>query len=169
MLDILLAAVRNNAKWCDSVTPGIFTESTWYSPRRTPDYYPDAITLRPTAIPDDFLPHIDASPGCSVKDSFAALDLTWYGFVELFRAQWIHRPAGSPGPIEVDADLTHAAGVVGVTNAVGTVWSAVIGSAAARFPGVPLVGYERGADLTRALASGFTTVGPLVVWQRPAN
>jgi hypothetical protein len=31
-----------------------------------------------------------------VKDSFAALDLTSAGFVELFAAQWIHRPAGSP-------------------------------------------------------------------------
>src|SRR5579885_718955 len=99
---MLLAAVRNNAEWCDSVAPGIFTESTWYSPRRTPEFYPDAITLRPDATPEDFLPHIDASPGCGVKDSFAALDLTRYGFVELFRAQWIHRPAGSPGQVDLD-------------------------------------------------------------------
>jgi hypothetical protein len=166
---MLLAAVRNNAEWCDSVAPGTFGAAAWYSARRTPVYYPDAITLRPDATPDDFLPHIDASPGCSVKDSFGTLDLARYGFVELFRAQWIHRCAGSPGQLDVDAVLTHAAGVVGVTNVAGNVWPAVIASAAARFPGLPLVGYERGADLAHALDAGFTTIGPLIVWQRPVS
>lgn len=165
----LLAAIRNNAEWCDSVMPGVFGESTWHSPRRAPRYYPDAITLRPDATIEDFLPHIDSSPGCSVKDSFAALDLTRYGFVELFRAQWIHRCAGSPGRIEVAAVLTQAAGVVGVSNVAGDVWPAVLASAAARFPGVPLVGYERGEDLAHALAAGFTAIGPLIVWQRPVS
>jgi hypothetical protein len=37
-------------------------------------------------------------PGCSVKDSFATLDLTSHGFVELFTAQWILRPPGLPAP-----------------------------------------------------------------------
>jgi hypothetical protein len=45
----------------------------------------------------------------------------------------------------------------------------VIASAAARFPGLPLVGYERGADLAHALDAGFTTIGPLIVWQRPVS
>lgn len=35
-----------------------------------------------------------ASPGCSVKDSFACLDLEPLGLEVLFEAQWIHRPAG---------------------------------------------------------------------------
>jgi hypothetical protein len=35
------------------------------------------------------------SPGASVKDSFADLDLTGAGFRVLFEAQWIHRPAGA--------------------------------------------------------------------------
>ncbi|GHJ36439.1 hypothetical protein Sm713_20480 [Streptomyces sp. TS71-3] len=65
------------------------------SARRTPEYHPDAVTLRPDAAAADVLSGIDtASPGCSVKDSFATLDLTAAGFVELFTAQWIHRPAG---------------------------------------------------------------------------
>lgn len=66
---------------------------------RTPPYYPDAITLRHDAAPADFLPEIDTwSPGCSVKDSFATLDLTSSGFAELFAAQWIHRQAGLAAP-----------------------------------------------------------------------
>ncbi|MFI2412053.1 hypothetical protein [Streptomyces sp. NPDC018947] len=96
------AAARNNADWCASVCrshgiPSTFGATAWHSAHRTPPYYPDAVTLDPDAVPTDFLPEIDmASPGCSIKDSFAALDLTSDGFVELFTAQWIHRPAGIP-------------------------------------------------------------------------
>jgi hypothetical protein len=38
--------------------------------------------------------------GCSIKDSFASLDLTARGFRVLFDAQWIVRrgPAIPPGP-----------------------------------------------------------------------
>ena len=32
------------------------------------------------------------------------------------------------------------------------------------FPGFPLVGYERGYELTAAHQAGFETVGPLRVW-----
>lgn len=98
------AAARNNADWCALVCrshgiPNTVGEAVWCSARRTPQYYPDAVTLRPGATPGDFLTEVDtASPGCSVKDSFATLDLTPDGFVELFTAQWIHRPAGLPAP-----------------------------------------------------------------------
>jgi len=98
------AAARNNADWCAAVcrahgTPSSFGEAAWVSAHRTPPLYPDAVTLHPDAAPADFLPSIDtASPGCSVKDSFATLDLTSDGFVELFTAQWIHRPATLPAP-----------------------------------------------------------------------
>ncbi|WP_034087783.1 hypothetical protein [Streptacidiphilus albus] len=101
---LVLAAARNNADWCAAVSrshglPGAFGEAVWTSSDRTPPYYPDAVTLHPGAVPADFLPRIDtASPGCSVKDSFAALELTPDGFTELFSAQWIHRPAGVPVP-----------------------------------------------------------------------
>ncbi|WP_203819738.1 hypothetical protein [Paractinoplanes ferrugineus] len=94
---VIVAAARNNADWCAAVgdSHGLahtFSEKAWRSSDRTPPYYPDAVTLQPDAAPADFLSEIDtASPGCSVKDSFAALDLVPYGFVELFTAQWIHR------------------------------------------------------------------------------
>jgi hypothetical protein len=92
------AAARNNATWCAAVCrshgiPGTFGERVWRSARRPPPYYPDAVTLRPDATAGD-LPHDRDT--ASVKDSFAALDLTPDGFVELFTARWIHRPAGLP-------------------------------------------------------------------------
>jgi hypothetical protein len=41
------------------------------------------------------------SPGASVKDSFAALDLAPYGFTVLFDAAWVARPA-APRPPPAD-------------------------------------------------------------------
>lgn len=108
------AAVRNNAEWCDAVCrahglPGEFGAGAWSSARRTPPLYPDAISLTPEASAADLVARIDtASPGCSVKDSFARLHLEPEGFDVLFDAQWIHRPAGEApageaptGPSEV--------------------------------------------------------------------
>jgi hypothetical protein len=101
---VVTAAARNNAGWCASVCashgiPHAFGDRAWHSPHRTPPYYPDAVTVRPDATAADFLSRIDtASPGCSVKDSFATLDLTSCGFTCLFSARWIHRPAGLAAP-----------------------------------------------------------------------
>nr|WP_237773140.1 hypothetical protein [Streptomyces luteocolor] len=98
----LTAAVRNNAEWCDAVcrshgVPGAVEGSVWSSPRRTPPLYPDAVTLAPEATAEDVLARIDVtSPGASVKDSFATLDLSGAGFEVLFEARWIHRPGGEP-------------------------------------------------------------------------
>lgn len=228
--DIRVAAARNNADWCASVCrshgiPGTFGETAWHSAYRTPPYYPDAVTLHPGAVPADFLPRIDtASPGCSIKDSFATLDLASDGFVELFTSYWIHRPAGLPAPptaalriscvstatqlrdwqsawhggagtpdvfrpgllddpsvlvlavhdgkdLAGGVILNRSAGLVGFTNLfavdgsdIATIWSSALTAATARFPGLPLVGYEHGDDLAAALAGGFTVLGPLRIW-----
>lgn len=100
-MQLLGAAVRNNADWCAAVCrshgiPSSRTADAWWSPARTPVYYPDAVTLTPEVAADELLARVDTSPGCSVKDSFATLDLTGHGFVELFGARWIHRPAHLP-------------------------------------------------------------------------
>ncbi|WP_229924870.1 hypothetical protein [Streptomyces sulfonofaciens] len=98
------AAARNNADWCASVCrshgiPSTFGGTAWWSSLRTPPYYPDAVTLHQDAVPAAVLARLDtASPGCTVKDSFAACDLTASGFVELFDARWVHRPAERPAP-----------------------------------------------------------------------
>lgn len=87
-------AARNNAEWCDLVcrTHGVgtrFDRDAWVALRRSPPLYPDAVTL--TAAPDP-LPHrVDSSRGCSIKDSFASVDLSADGFRVLFEAEWIHR------------------------------------------------------------------------------
>ncbi|MEW2416002.1 hypothetical protein AB0953_20100 [Streptomyces sp. NPDC046866] len=98
--DALRAAVRNNAAWCAAVCPGgVFGADSWTSARRTPPYYPDAVTLTREVSAAALTAAIDTgSPGCSVKDSFAVLDLAPAGFELLFEAQWMHRPADAPAP-----------------------------------------------------------------------
>jgi hypothetical protein len=87
-------AALNNAEWCDVVCRSHgartqFDDDAWTSPTRTPPYYPDAVTLVPDLSVPDLLARVDASSGCSIKDSFASLDLTDHGFRVLFDAQWI--------------------------------------------------------------------------------
>src|SRR3954462_805415 len=98
-----MPAARNNAEWCDLVcrTHGIetaFSDRAWVALRRSPRSYPDAVTLSPLPSVGDVLSRIDTSAGCSVKDSFATLDLAEDGFRVLFEAEWIHRPAAAPAP-----------------------------------------------------------------------
>ncbi len=93
---LVRAAAQNNAEWCDAFcrTHGIagrFRSDSWSSPVRTPRYYPDAVTLLPEIDVEQVLSGIDTSAGCSVKDSFARLDLTAAGFRPLFRAEWLVR------------------------------------------------------------------------------
>ena len=99
---IVRAAARNNAELCDLVSrahgiPGTFAADAWTSSRRTPEYYPDAVTLDPSPDVDALLERIDASAGASIKDSFAAMDLAAASFRVLFSAEWIARaPAVTP-------------------------------------------------------------------------
>jgi hypothetical protein len=98
-------AARNNAAWCDLMcrahgSGGTFDAHTWSTPIRSPRYYPDAVTLDAEANVDDLLTRVDTAAGCSIKDSFATLDLAPAGFRVLFDADWIFRPpapASSPG------------------------------------------------------------------------
>ncbi|MBO0512766.1 hypothetical protein [Streptomyces beijiangensis] len=115
---LVRAAALNNAEWCDALSrthgvAGEFGATAWTAPRRTPPFYPDAVTLTADADAGQILGRVDtASGGCSVKDSYAGLDLTAAGFDVLFEAQWIHRPAdrstpAAGGPLRwrrVDAD-----------------------------------------------------------------
>jgi len=87
-------AARNNAELCDAVcrTHGLephFDAETWTSDRRTPLFYPDAISLAPEPDARSLLSRIDDSAGASVKDSFASLDLRDHGYEVLFEATWI--------------------------------------------------------------------------------
>ena len=95
---IVAAAVANNASWCDLVCravglPTVLGRDLWSTPRRSPDAYPDAVTLRPGVPVAAVLAAVDDSDGASVKDSFADLDLAPHGWSVLFEAQWLTLPA----------------------------------------------------------------------------
>jgi hypothetical protein len=97
---LIRVAAQNNAEWCDAFCRshgiiGHFRAGRWFSPVRTPRYYPDAVTLLPEITIEQVLSGIDTSEGSSVKDSFACLNLAAAGFRPLFRAHWLARkPAG---------------------------------------------------------------------------
>ncbi|MBO3084643.1 hypothetical protein [Cellulomonas fengjieae] len=91
----------NNAAWCDLVcrAAGLRTvahDGNWSATTRSPDAYPDAVTLQPGTRVDDVLAVIDDSAGASVKDSFADLDLAPHGYEVLFEADWLTRAPGEP-------------------------------------------------------------------------
>jgi hypothetical protein len=221
------AAARNNAEWCDLVcrTHGAataFHADAWVTATRSPPGYPDAVTLDRSVAADGLLARVDSSTGCSVKDSFASLDLSGDGFGVLFEAEWIHCPVPSGAPaggalrwravetvdelqawafahgggsvfrpallddpdvavlLATDSGGNVAAGaignrsrtVVGLSNLYSVsadpdeAWSGAVAALAAAFPGLPLVGYERGEDLAAAHRAGFTGIGPLRVLLR---
>ncbi len=92
-----LAAASNNAGWCDlacraSDVNTSIADGVWASHRRSPPFYPDAITLSPAASADAVLHRVQRGDGCSVKDSFASLDLDPLGFRVFFDAEWIYLP-----------------------------------------------------------------------------
>lgn len=109
-------AGRDNARWCQLVSatwgaPGTIDADAWASPTRTPPGYPDAVTLRRGVAAQELLSRIDTtSPGCSVKDSYADLDLSSHGFRELFSATWL----GGSGTTQRSPDGTALWEPVGV-------------------------------------------------------
>src|SRR6478735_4887794 len=106
--DLVVEGAVCNATWCDAVCrshalPTQWTEDAWTVARRSPDGYPDAVTLSPAADLRAVLGRIEEGAGCSVKDSFAVLDLAPHGFHVLFEATWIRRSAVQPtGPATLD-------------------------------------------------------------------
>jgi hypothetical protein len=104
--NLVRAAARNNAEWCGIMCrlhsiASWFRGDIWAAERRSPPHYPDAVTLEPAASGESVLAEIDTvTPGCSVKDSFACLDLSPAGFRVLFDAWWLYRAAGPPPETE---------------------------------------------------------------------
>jgi len=152
----LTEAVRGNAEWCDLVcrTHGIdtrFDADAWVALRRSPPLYPDVVTLRDGPQATDALRRVDRSPGCSVKDSFACVDLTSEGFRSLFDAEWIHRP---PASLATGSDL--------VWNAVRTpdelrAWGAAHGGGNAFLPALleePAVAILVARDASATIVAG---------------
>jgi len=69
--------------------------------------------------------------------------------------------------------LNRGAEVVGLSNLFGPtidmVWRSLAAMAGEIFPGLSLVGYDRGYKLAAAHHAGFETVGPLRVWSLRAG
>ena len=104
----------NNAEWCDAVCRShrlntLVDDVAWTCTTRAPPYYPDAVTLVPAPSIPGLLARIDTSEGCSIKDSFASLDLHHHGFRVLFDAEWIARPATTSEPVPAGSpwDVVH--------------------------------------------------------------
>jgi hypothetical protein len=223
MHEIAVEATRNNAAWCDIVCrahglPTSYCAEAWISLRRSPPFYPDAITMVESVPGSWLLDRVDRSAGCSVKDSFASLDLSGDGFRVLFEAEWLYAPAvagteddglrwiqvrtqedlaswaaahgggdvfrptmlddpavvilsacDTDGTVEAGVVGNRSGSVIGISNVFAAgdrdrVWASAARAVADRFPGLPLVGYEHGDDLTAAHRAGFRSVGPLRVW-----
>jgi hypothetical protein len=71
--------------------------------------------------------------------------------------------------------LNRGGGAVGLSNLfapacpIDEVWQGMAALAARIFPGLPLVGYERGPELAAARRNGFEPVGDLRIWHRPGD
>ncbi|NBJ12947.1 hypothetical protein [Microvirga arsenatis] len=71
--------------------------------------------------------------------------------------------------------LNRGGGAVGLSNLfapadrIDAVWRGMAALAARRFPGLPLVGYEREAEREAATRNGFVPVGDLRIWHRPGG
>ena len=101
--DRIALAALNNALWCDAVarSHGVATSTdadAWTAATRTPPYYPDAVTLSPTVGEYDVLARVDDSDGCSVKDSWDALDLSLEDFARIVVGQWVWLDPATPVP-----------------------------------------------------------------------
>jgi hypothetical protein len=98
-------AVENNVRWCDLVcrAHGITTswrKGFWVSCQPSPQFYPEGISLQENVAAEQLIDELPAGI-CSVKDSFADLDLASHSFELMFEASWIYRPSttGTAPPI----------------------------------------------------------------------
>jgi len=68
--------------------------------------------------------------------------------------------------------LSQAHGVIGLSNLACSVadpsrcWSSLVAASRSLFPGVAVVGYETGEDLSVALSFGCKVLSPLTIWAR---
>lgn len=174
----------------------ILVDGLWTVLGTPPPLHSDAVVVEPDVTADRVLVRLDGRAHGGVKDSFAAMDLSGDGMELLFSATWIHReserrqraaPTGwaAVNTVSELAEWTgqHDTGEVLLPPLLRRahfrilarrVDGRIVAGAVARlgsgvgvcFPGRPMVGYERGADLAAALDGGFVPVGELRVWIR---
>ena len=98
MSDESIICASNNVAWYEAIfrshgLTGETTDGVWISRDAPPPYYSNAVTLAPSGHEAQIarLRELDDVLGTrwTVKDSFAALDLSPFGFRSLFEAEWI--------------------------------------------------------------------------------
>ncbi len=118
-LELLAAAVHNNARWCDAVCRALgcdtaLMDGLWVNRSPSPPYYSNAVTLVADAV-DAQVGRVRSMLGgplprpWTIKDGFHALDLEPLGFQVLFEARWVG--------LDADADIE--------ASDDGCVWAAV--------------------------------------------
>ncbi len=105
MLPSVEQAAAENAAWCGLVCathgiPSTTTPALWWAADRAPDLYPDACTLHPETSAADVLERVAQRRECSVKDSFARIDLAGAGFGVWFVSSWVGRRSDPAVPDE---------------------------------------------------------------------
>ncbi|WP_018155885.1 hypothetical protein [Demetria terragena] len=97
-MDLLSSAVTNNVDWCALVCRrGGITDNTngiWLVTGSPAPLFPDAVTLKSGVSARQLSQVLSGRKACSVKDSYADVDLEPYGFSELFTARWIGQTNG---------------------------------------------------------------------------
>lgn len=90
-------AILNNIAWCGVVcdTHGIncfWRGNLWGMLTEAPSFYPGVISANMEATMAELGYFIDNGRVSSIKDSYANLDLSPFGFKKLFDAEWIWHP-----------------------------------------------------------------------------
>jgi hypothetical protein len=157
-------------------------DADWLAWDPAPDERPSAAGLRWQAVSD--------------AAELARWEAAWAGdgdVAGLFRPDLLADPACAilgcyrDGALAGGAIAYTSAGVTGISNIFetglpgevlrpgtlspgtlwpGTLWRSAVLAVAALRPGLPVVGYERGEDLTAAREAGGQVLGPLRVWTR---
>ena len=157
MIQRLDEAIRDNVELCAAVcrAHGIATrqaDGVWRTLSPAPAYYPDAITAESNPSSEYVASVLDEIGGVSVKDSFATLNLTAYGFDLLFRAEWIWL---EPGAGNASSNLEWLT----ITDPADfAAWRTAHGSAESILPALMA---ELGITVLRGGAQG-TSVGALI-------
>ncbi|HEY0460167.1 MAG TPA: hypothetical protein VGC97_13600 [Pyrinomonadaceae bacterium] len=89
------------------------TELIWYCTEKTPPFYSNLVTISRDWRTDEIFDSIEENfkrgnwEKWSIKDSFAALDLTTRGFRKLFDAQWLYLEAAEFTPADNSLEIEY--------------------------------------------------------------
>lgn len=159
----VLAAVADNADWCDVVCRSLDRRTdrtaTLWAASHPPRWYPHRVTLTSGATAAETTAGLSRATECWVKDSFATLDLTGHGFSSVVEASWFHSPPQSPMPRAGWSLVSSADELERWAAASGT--AGVLTAPLLTDPSVRIVGVRDGPSFTggAVLSCGTEVVG----------